>query len=580
MALVAAAAGTVCEALLFRAFFDLARHLKLTAERMAALAAMLVFLGALLALDWGAALYLLRLGRHLELRLRTRFQWKIPRLADRYFQSRLISDMAFRAHALHLLRELPDLAGRLVRLAASLAVTAGAIAWFYPEATIPALCAAAAGIVLPLLFQPAIIERDLRFREFSGADSRFYLDALLGSRAIQAHGAARALRVEQAWQLGQWADAGLRRHSLLLSAEALQLTLTLALGIALVWRQAATAQQPAALLLLVYWAVSIPAIGRQFASFAWGLPELRNTLLRFLEPLSSPEEGPAESSAVSPAKEARGVRIEIDHVTAVAGGHVILDDLTFAAAPGEHIAVVGPSGAGKSSLVGLLLGWLEPSRGTIRVGGAPLNALRLAQLRQETAWIDPQVHLFNATLFENLGYGNGAGAAGRMGRAVETAGLGSVLERLPDGLQTPLGDGGALVSGGEGQRVRIGRALARPGVRLAILDEPARGLDRDQRREIVRTARRSYAASTLLCVTHDVTDTLDFDRVLVIEAGRIVEDGPPRRLYAESGSRYRDLLDQEKAVDRQMWSHPMWRRLRMTRGIVSEAAEVREWTSA
>src|SRR5207302_6585618 len=105
----------------------------------------------------------------------------------------------------------------------------------------------------------------------------------------------------------------------------------------------------------------------------------------------------------------------------IAGGHLIVDGLNLNVTPGQHIAIVGSSGAGKSSLVGLLLGWHKPAQGSVRVDGAALDERGLAQLRGETAWIDPQVHLFQATLFDNLRYGD-EGAA-QIGLAIENAGL-------------------------------------------------------------------------------------------------------------------------------------------------------------
>jgi ABC-type multidrug transport system fused ATPase/permease subunit len=257
---------------------------------------------------------------------------------------------------------------------------------------------------------------------------------------------------------------------------------------------------------------------------------------------------------------------------------VILNQVSLNVAPGEHVAIIGSSGAGKSSLAGLLLGWHRPAQGCVRVDDAPLDDGGLARLRRETAWIDPQVHLFQATLFDNLRYGNDADA--HMDVAIESAGLIDVLEGLPDGLQTSLGEGGALVSGGEGQLVRMGRALARHGVRLAILDEPARGLDRDRRRAFLASSRRHFAGATFFYVTHDVTDTLDFDRVLVIDQGRILEQGPPRGLYEQPDSRYRALFDQDESVRRHLWSHPMWRRLRLNRGRLAETEKARKWTHA
>ena len=115
--------------------------------------------------------------------------------------------------------------------------------------------------------------------------------------------------------------------------------------------------------------------------------------------------------------------------------------------------------------------------------------------------------------------------------------------------------------------------MARGQVRLAILDEPARGLDHTQRRAIVTRAREHWKHSTLLCITHDVGDTLDFKRVLVIEAGRVVEDGAPQQLAARPDSIYRRLLDAEDEVRRCIWSSAQWRRMRIEDGKLRETEE-------
>src|SRR5262249_61727112 len=104
------------------------------------------------------------------------------------------------------------------------------------------------------------------------------------------------------------------------------------------------------------------------------------------------------------------------------------------------------------------------------------------------AWVDPAVHLWNTTLLDNLLYGTNPDEAPAVGAVVEDASLIDVLRRLPEGLQTPLGEGGGLLSGGQGQRVRLGRALVRADARLVLLDEPFRGLDREQRRALLRRA--------------------------------------------------------------------------------------------
>jgi ABC-type bacteriocin/lantibiotic exporter with double-glycine peptidase domain len=563
----AAALGTAVEALLFRGLFDMARHLASTAERFAAIAALLIFLSTVLALDWPAAVGLSRIGRQFELGLRARFLLKVPRLSDRYFQSRLISDMAFRAHWLQLLRQLPDTAGQLLSLIASIAVTGAAIAWVYPGTGLLVSVAAIAACVVPLLILPAMGERDLRFREISAALGSFYLDSLLGSRAVQAHSAQRSMRAAHGRQLRQWAAAGLHQQSLFVRTEALQMAVTFGFAIFMVYSRAAAAQNPAGLLLLVYWSIAIPSLGQELAAMARSLPAMRNTLLRFLELIGSPEE--ASSHEIDSADRG-GAQIDMDSVTVVMAGRKVLEDVTLHVMPGEHIGIVGASGAGKSSLVGCLLGWHPPLQGSLRIDGAPLDAANLRGLRHATAWIDPQVHLFRSSLYENLNYGNGSDPATSIEEAIDVADLDHVLRRSAYGLQMAVAEGGASLSGGEGQRVRAARAFGRPGVRLAILDEPARGLGREQRRRMLTNARLRFAKATLLCITHDVSDTRDFDRVLVIENGRIIEQGTPESLRAMPGSRYSQLLGEEDAVGRELWGHSKWRRWRIAGGALSE----------
>ncbi len=152
---------------------------------------------------------------------------------------------------------------------------------------------------------------------------------------------------------------------------------------------------------------------------------------------------------------------------------------------------------------------------------------------------------------------------------IDQADLVGVMEKLPDGLQTELGEGGGLVSGGEGQRVRLGRGLFRKAVRLAILDEPFRGLARSQRTELLARARSHWCEATLLCVTHDVGETRRFERVLVMDGGRIVEEGSPDELAARDGY-YSRMLRTEEEVWNKIWADPSWRRLRIEQGRLIE----------
>ena len=247
-------------------------------------------------------------------------------------------------------------------------------------------------------------------------------------------------------------------------------------------------------------------------------------------------------------------------------------DVTLDIAPGSQIGIVGESGAGKSTLLGLLLGWHRPAAGAIRLDGRVLTPRDLAFWRRRTAWVDPAVQLFNRPLVQNLVYGSERGATD-IARAVEDADLRAVLERLPEGMQTLLGESGALVSGGEGQRVRLARAWLRTDVRLVLLDEPFRGLDREKRRVLLERARAHWAGATMICVTHDVADTLVFNRVLVVEGGQIVEDGDPRALALDMGSRYSAMLANEQFVRERLWASPDWRHVRVEDGQIIEQSE-------
>jgi ATP-binding cassette subfamily B protein len=349
------------------------------------------------------------------------------------------------------------------------------------------------------------------------------------------------------------------------------------------------APEAGGILLLVYWALNLPVVGREIALLVRQYPQHRNVTLRLVEPLGALEETPVETRHEAQAVEAQpveaqaveakeaaaggeraGVALRLESVGVVAGGHSILDSVDLEIAPGTQVAVVGPSGAGKSSLVGLCLGWHRPSSGRLLVDGCPLDGAQLAELRRATAWVDPEVQLWNRSLLANLQYGASQDERLDVGPLIAEADLRGVLESLPEGLQTRLGEGGALVSGGEGQRVRLGRALARKDARLVILDEPFRGLDREKRRALIARARAWWSGATVLFVTHDVGETQAFSRVLVIDGGKLVEDGAPAELVAREGSRYRALIEAERAVQSGLWRARTWRRLRLEGGRVTE----------
>lgn len=569
-ALLLSSAAVTFEALLFRGLLDLGGELGLTEQRAGALGLLLVFLVGLALLELPITSVILRAGRRLETRLRAAFLGKIPRLGDRYFHSRLTSDMAERSHSVHHIRGVTNLGEDLLRGVFALLLTVAGIAWLDPASAPSALAVAVISVAAPLLVQPLLTERDLRVRTHTGALSRFYMDGLLGLTPIRTHGAERSVRREHESLLTEWARSSL---SLLRASVVVQGILALAgLGTAvwLLFGYLARQEGVEGVLLLVYWALQLPAHGATVAQAARQYPVVRNVTLRLMEPLSAPEETPPGEGAGRAAEgeppPAEGVAVELAGITVRAGGHTIIDEVELSLAPGEQVAVVGRSGAGKSSLVGVLLGWHVPSSGQVRVDGRPLDGAALEHLRRQTAWVDPSVQLWNRPFLDNLRYGLPDQGNRPLAEVVRQANLRPVLETLPHGLQTSLGESGALVSGGEGQRVRLGRAMMRGTARLVILDEPFRGLDREQRRALLSRCRAWWPGATLICITHDVGETRAFPRVVLMEGARVVEQGAPEELAAAEGSLYRQMLRREKSVRSELWSGAGWRPLELAAG--------------
>ncbi len=208
-ALALASGGVILEALLLRGLLEFGRSFPFVQQRVVAMVGLLAFMSLLLLLESPITNMGLRFGRGLETRLRTAFLEKIPRLGDRYFHSRLTADMAQRAHDLRQLRSLPQTGIRFLRVSFQIILTMAGIIWIAPDSAPRAILVAMTVIGLPLLAQPVLTEQDLRFRTFTGALGRFYLDALLGLVPLRTHNASLTLRREHESLLVEWVRAGI-----------------------------------------------------------------------------------------------------------------------------------------------------------------------------------------------------------------------------------------------------------------------------------------------------------------------------------------------------------------------------------
>ena len=344
----------VFEAVLWLGLFELGRTLGLANQRLVAMAAFVVFLLAMLGLEWSIQRLGDGLGRRLEARLRLAFFAKIPLLGDRYFSSRPISDMASRGHALHAVSRFPRFGQRLIEASMQLILTAVGLAWLDPDIAPLALVASVMAIALPLLLQKPLGEYDMRLRTHAGALSSFYLDALRGLIPVRAHGAGPIVRREHESLLVSWMGAGRALAQVATAIDALQASIGFALAIWMVECHMSHGHELGATLLALYWVLSIPALGQEIVSLARQYPTLRNIALRLLEPLGAREDVEAskepsvmQNTAAPSAPSSGGIAVAYEAVSVLAGGQSILEDIDLAITPGAHVAVVGPSGAGE-----------------------------------------------------------------------------------------------------------------------------------------------------------------------------------------------------------------------------------------
>jgi len=211
-----------------------------------------------------------------------------------------------------------------------------------------------------------------------------------------------------------------------------------------------------------------------------------------------------------------------------------VEDFSLLIEPGETVAIVGPSGAGKSTLFQLAERFYDPQAGTIRIDGVPLTSADPAEIRRRMAFVPQEGTLFAANARDNLRYGNWDASDEAIWAAAEAANAAEFLRKLPDGLDTFLGEGGARLSGGQRQRVAIARALLRDAP-ILLLDEATSALDAESEKLVQDALERLMAERTTLVIAHRLATVRAADRIVVMDGGKIVEQGTHAELTAAGG---------------------------------------------
>ena len=408
-------------------------------------------------------------------------------------------------------------AGVAVMVVLIVAVLLGAVPLLALAVTAPLLVA----LLLPLLLAPGAARAATDSAAAQGRLRAAAVDPLLGledTLAANAEGRAAALLAQEGEALGA-TQRRLAWRAAWAGAAGTVLVQAALLG-ALAWGLAAGAEGAALAALGLFLALAaaetlglLPRAGTALAAASAGAH-------RLFEAADTPVAVP-DPPAPAPLPAGRAIRIENLHFSWAPDRPPVFDGLDLEIPEGMHLALLGPSGVGKSSLAALLLKLAAPQAGRITLGGVDLAELAAEDVRHRIACLTQDARLFDDSIAANLRIAAPLAPEAALWRALDRAGIGTLVRALPEGLATRCGEGGARFSGGQARRLALARVLL-AGAPVVILDEPTAGLDAETERAFLETLEEVMAGRTVILITHRLVGVEQPGRIMRLAAGRAI----------------------------------------------------------
>jgi ATP-binding cassette subfamily B protein len=396
-------------------------------------------------------------------------------------------------------------------------------------------------IVLPLVAFGRMVRRRSRTAQDTLADASAYAAELFGAiRTLQAFTNEKLAATRFSGAVARAFDAARQSTRARAILTAIIIFLVFGSVVVILWVGAqdvlAGRTTPGTLGQFILYAV-FAASGLGQLSEVWGeLSQASGAAERLTELLGVEPEIKAPAHPVALPSPARG-EVAFDAVRFAYPSRpeaFVLDGVSFGARQGEKVAIVGPSGAGKSTIFHLLLRFYDAQSGAVTFDGARVGDADPAELRRRIALVPQDVAVFAASVADNIRFGRPDASDADIVRAAELAGAAEYINRLPQRYDTPIGERGVTLSGGQRQRIAIARAILRDAP-LLLLDEATSSLDAESETQVSAALNRLMQGRTTLVIAHRLATVLSCDRILVLDGGRIVEEGTHTQLSAAGG---------------------------------------------